>query len=86
VCLARMDKGLSGLVVDYVARTYARMRQENLDHKKAHTYTTPRTLMSIVRLSQAIAKLQFRDRVVQDDVEESLRLMRQSKISLSGAD
>ena len=60
------------------------MRQENLDHERAHTYTTPRTLMSILRLCQALAKLQFRNEVNQDDVEEALRLMRMSKISLVG--
>ena len=33
------------------------MRQKEKEDEKAATYTTPRTLLSILRLSQAIAKL-----------------------------
>lgn len=40
--------------------------------------------MSILRMSQALAKLQFRSEVIQDDVEEALRLIQMSKISLIG--
>lgn len=67
-----------------MASVYAELRQENKDPDKAHTYTTPRTLMSILRLGQALAKLQFRDELVQEDLEEALRLMKMSKISLAG--
>ena len=38
-------------------------------------YITPRTLLGIIRLSQALAKLNFREEVTQNDVDESLRLM-----------
>ena len=43
------------------------------DH--SYMYITPRTLLGIIRLSQALAKINFRDQVVQGDVDESLRLM-----------
>ena len=43
------------------------------DH--SYMYITPRTLLGIIRLSQALAKLNFRDEVSQKDVDESLRLM-----------
>ena len=38
-------------------------------------YITPRTLLGIIRLSQALAKLNFREEVTQTDIDESLRLM-----------
>ena len=38
-------------------------------------YVTPRTLLGIIRLAQAMAKLSFRDVVKQNDVDEALKLM-----------
>ena len=38
-------------------------------------YVTPRTLLGIIRLSQAYAKLNFREEVSMNDVDESLKLM-----------
>ena len=36
---------------------------------------TPRTLLGIIRLSQAFAKLNFRNEVTMNDIDESLKLM-----------
>jgi len=38
-------------------------------------YITPRTLLGIIRLSQSLAKLNFREEVTMNDVDESLKLM-----------
>jgi len=38
-------------------------------------YITPRYLLGIIRLSQALAKLNFRSEVVMSDVDEALKLM-----------
>lgn len=38
-------------------------------------YVTPRTLLAIIRLSQALAKLSFREQVNQVDVDEAIKLM-----------
>ena len=38
-------------------------------------YVTPRTLLGIIRLSQSMAKLNFRNEVIQADVDEAIRLM-----------
>ena len=38
-------------------------------------YVTPRTLLAIIRLSQAMAKLSFREKVNQADVDEAIKLM-----------
>lgn len=46
-------------------------------------YVTPRTLLAIIRLSQAMAKLNFRNEVKQTDVDEALKLMNYSIQSLA---
>lgn len=38
-------------------------------------YVTPRTLLAIIRLAQAMAKLNFRNEVKQPDVDEAIKLM-----------
>jgi DNA replication licensing factor MCM7 len=50
--------------------------------KKQFTHVSPRTLMGIVRLSQALARLRFSEEVVREDVDEALRLIEVSKASL----
>jgi len=67
---------------EYVATIYAELRQEELQSSVPHTYTTARTLLSILRLAQALSRLRFADEVSQSDVDEALRLMKMSKASL----
>merc|ERR1712087_192883 len=50
------------------------------DQKKS--YTTPRTLLAILRLSQAHARARFSERVEQQDFDEAMRLMKASKESV----
>jgi len=45
-------------------------------------YITPRTLLGIIRISQSMAKLHFRDHVKQEDVDQALKLMDYSIRSL----
>lgn len=46
------------------------------------TYTTPRSLLGILRLSQALARLRFSDVIAEGDVMEAIRLSHASKSSL----
>ncbi|KAK4205218.1 putative DNA replication licensing factor [Triangularia verruculosa] len=73
-------------VADYMVKTYVRLRnQHKRNEKKAQNFghTTPRTLLGIVRLAQALARLRFSNTVVQEDVDEALRLIEASKESLA---
>ncbi|EFY92837.1 DNA replication licensing factor mcm7 [Metarhizium acridum CQMa 102] len=73
-------------VSDYMIKTYVRLRdqQQRAEKKgKQFTHTTPRTLLGVVRLAQALARLRFSDQVSQDDVDEALRLVEASKESLN---
>jgi DNA replication licensing factor MCM7 len=72
-------------VSEYVVKAYVKMRdQQSRDekNKKQFSHTSPRTLLGIVRLAQALARLRFSEEVVQDDVDEALRLIEASKESL----
>lgn len=72
-------------VSDYMVGAYVRMRQQQKrdeGSKKAFTHTSPRTLLGVLRLAQALARLRFADQVISDDVDEALRLTEVSKASL----
>ncbi|KAK5133649.1 Mcm2-7 hexameric complex component [Meristemomyces frigidus] len=76
---------VSKQVSDYLVGAYVRLRQQQKRDeagKKTFTHTSPRTLLGILRLSQALARLRFADEVITDDVDESLRLIEVSKSTL----
>ncbi|AMD20795.1 HDR053Cp [Eremothecium sinecaudum] len=72
-------------VNDRIVQSYIRMRQDSkhaTDPRHQFGQATPRTLLAIIRLSQALAKLRFSDIVETEDVDEALRLTQVSKESL----
>lgn len=72
-------------VHEYVVQAYIRLRQDSkreMDSKFSFGQATPRTLLGIIRMAQALAKLRLADSVDVEDVEEALRLLRVSKESL----
>ena len=72
-------------VSEYMVGAYVRMRQQQKrdeGSKKQFTHTSPRTLLGVLRLAQALARLRFAEEVVNEDVDEALRLIEVSKASL----
>lgn len=72
-------------VSDYVVDAYVRLRKQSIENEKAeksHSYASARTLLGVLRLSQALARLRYSDEVEEGDVDEALRLMEASKESL----
>ncbi|EKM55274.1 uncharacterized protein PHACADRAFT_143392 [Phanerochaete carnosa HHB-10118-sp] len=72
-------------VSDYVVDAYVRLRKQSVENEKAeksHSYASARTLLGVLRLSQALARLRYSDEVEEGDVDEALRLMEASKESL----
>ena len=57
---------------------YAEMRMEETQTEQPHSYTTARTLLSILRLSQALARLRL------DDVVGQVWILYNSPGSVSG--
>jgi DNA replication licensing factor MCM7 len=73
-------------VSEYLVKTYVRLRESQRRAEKRgkqFAHTTPRTLLGVVRLAQALARLRFSNTVVQEDVDEALRLIEASKDSLN---
>ncbi|XP_003422550.2 DNA replication licensing factor MCM7 isoform X2 [Loxodonta africana] len=70
-------------LADYITAAYVEMRREAWASKDA-TYTSARTLLAILRLSTALARLRMVDTVEKEDVNEAIRLMEMSKDSLLG--
>ena len=72
-------------VSDYMVGAYVRLRQvqkREENSKRQFTHISPRTLLGVLRLSQALARLRFASEVVNEDVDEALRLIEVSKSSL----
>ncbi|KAI0705890.1 MCM-domain-containing protein [Cytidiella melzeri] len=72
-------------VSNYVVESYVRLRKQSKEEEeqnKSHSYTSPRTLLGVLRLAQALARLRYSDEVEHGDVDEALRLMEVSKESL----
>ncbi len=68
---------------DHIVSAYVSMREaEAKDQEHAKSYTTARTLLGILRLSQALARLRFASAVSAADVDEAIRLINASKLSL----
>ncbi|SRR6266403_4678404 len=76
-------------VSSYIVDSYVRLRKqskEEAQQDRAHTHTSARTLLGVLRLAQALARLRFAATVLHADVDEALRLMEASKESLRDDD
>ncbi|CCG80809.1 MCM complex subunit Mcm7 [Taphrina deformans PYCC 5710] len=72
-------------VNDYIVGAYVNLRQiqkRDEGSKRQFTHTTPRTLLAVLRMAQALARLRFAEFVEIGDVDEALRLISVSKSSL----
>lgn len=66
----------------YVSARQLENQQERYNDTRIN-YTTPRALLAILRLSQALARLRDSDTIETPDFEEAIRLTEQSKASVS---
>ncbi|KAJ1565707.1 Mcm2-7 hexameric complex component [Nowakowskiella sp. JEL0078] len=76
----KFNPTLTKEVVDFVVNSYVTLRKN--DEAKEFQYISARTLLSIVRMATALARLRFASEVDVADVDEALRLMDVSKSSL----
>merc|ERR1719162_468293 len=84
----RRAKSLEPMIEDSLQRdivdAYVSIRDDekrgDVDSRKS--YTTPRTLLAILRLSQAHARCRFSARVEREDFDEAMRLTKASKESV----
>uniref|UniRef100_A0A673WCM4 DNA replication licensing factor MCM7 n=1 Tax=Salmo trutta TaxID=8032 RepID=A0A673WCM4_SALTR len=79
--ISRRQPVIPESLADYITAAYVEMRKEARVSKDC-TFTSARTLLSILRLSTALARLRLVDVVEKEDVNEAMRLMEMSKDSL----
>merc|ERR1711881_550003 len=72
-------------LTEHLANAYVTIREDSRNNKNA-TFTSARTLLSIIRMSTALAKLRLGAQVEKFDIDEALRLMEMSKDTLAGDD
>ncbi|CAO3613770.1 unnamed protein product [Cunninghamella blakesleeana] len=76
---------LSPEVSGYITSAYVQLRRQykqDEEREQQFTYASARTLLGIIRMAQAIARIRFSDIVETSDVDEALRLIDVSKASL----
>merc|ERR1711870_173763 len=84
----RKARGYEPMITDElqkdIVEAYVNLRDDEkkgeIDSRKS--YTTPRSLLGILRLSQAHARARFSNRVEREDFEEAMRLIKASKESV----
>lgn len=59
------------------------MREESERDSKSQTFTSARSLLGMLRLSTALARIRMSNEVLESDVEEAARLMHESKAQLN---
>ncbi|KAI8997384.1 MCM2/3/5 family-domain-containing protein [Pilobolus umbonatus] len=73
-------------VSEYISSAYVGLRKQyklDEDKERQFTYASPRTLLGIIRMAQALARIRLSDVVEAMDVNEALRLIDISKSSLA---
>lgn len=69
----------------FISENYVELRKRARNEKDM-TFTSPRNLLAILRLSTALARLRNSDEVVKGDVQEAVRLLEMSKQSIMALD
>ncbi|CAD5116938.1 DgyrCDS5777 [Dimorphilus gyrociliatus] len=70
-------------LTEYLTASYVELRKEARNNKNTAVFTSARSLLAVLRLSTALARLRLSDEVSKDDVREAIRLMETSKASLT---
>jgi len=68
-----------------IVNEYVSNREDEKDSKNKKSYTTPRSLLGLLRLSQAHARCRFSSKVEIQDFREALRLIKCSKESVEAS-
>ncbi|OAF67001.1 DNA replication licensing factor MCM7 [Intoshia linei] len=66
---------------NFLTQAYVEMRKEARNDSASHGFTSPRSLLSLIRISIALAKLRLSNEVSQADICEAMRLIEKSKAS-----
>ncbi|XP_053908718.1 DNA replication licensing factor MCM7 [Cuculus canorus] len=70
-------------LAEFLTAAYVEMRKESWSQRDA-TFTSARSLLAVLRLATALARLRLGEVVAKEDVAEAMRLMEMAKDSLLG--
>ncbi|KAG2331233.1 hypothetical protein Bca52824_002413 [Brassica carinata] len=84
----RLSPSRSTVLEEYIATAYSSIRQEEQNQNSSFLHNSENSAKhsAHIRYSRALARLRFSESVAQSDVDEALRLMQMSKISLYADD
>lgn len=83
VCPSQYEPSLPPDVAEHITDEYVTMRKQGLE--EPDRYVSARTLLAMLRLSQALARLRCSDEISRDDMIEARRLMEVSRSSITSA-
>jgi len=86
-----MAKALDPLIPEHLAEhvigSYVTMRENSANADQGRkAFVSPRSLLSVMRLAQAVARVHLRNEVSKDDIEEAQRLLFVSKAAVEEDD
>jgi DNA replication licensing factor MCM7 len=86
----KIETTITPEVEDYIVSSYVELRKiqansQGVKNKDDGAYVSARSLLAIIRLSQACARIRFSETVEAQDVNEALRLIDSSKASLENS-
>ena len=89
LCSRHVHPYISPSLREYICESYVDIRAKDKARsleQAARSTTTPRQLLSILRLAEAHAKINIREVVEQSDIDEAIRLIQMSKASVVEAE
>ncbi|XP_003737980.1 DNA replication licensing factor mcm7 [Galendromus occidentalis] len=78
----KVDPYVPEELTEYIVKGYVAIRKDARGGGADAAFMSPRTLLAILRLASALARLRTSEIVEKEDVDEALRLMEASKASL----
>jgi DNA replication licensing factor MCM7 len=84
IACRKRNPTIPGSLSERLVGAYVELRNEARNSRET-TFTSPRSLLAILRLSTALARLRLSDEVIDDDVNEAIRLVEKSRDSVKPA-
>jgi DNA replication licensing factor MCM7 len=79
----RVQPDIPAQLKETITALYVQMRREESESTRPQTYTSARSLLAILRLSRALARLRLSEHVDAEDLNEAKRLVEASRAQLA---
>jgi len=82
----RYNPYVSKELTETIIGMYVNMREDSQAEGRDQMFTSARTLLAMLRVASALARIRMSNEVLESDIEEAARLMHESKASLRDED